>query len=257
MSLAVVVHPADAEAAIPRPSADDQVLLRDPVQRSPAHERHETVLPRQPLGRRLILLATFRADPADESLGEDALQRRGDQIRLDPHVLHPRDRAGGVIRVQRAENKVPRQRRVDRDVGGVLVSDLTDHNDVGVVPDDRAKTGREAQADLVVDVNLIHALEPDFHFKPEIELYNLVEDPDGNRNVAGKYPDIVAGLKSEMDAYIAKREGETGNANPIGNQPGWHGTKGIDYFTSSKQAYDTLHIGDPKMAAKLQAESRK
>ena len=25
---------------------------------------------------------------------------------------------------------------------------------------------------------LIQALEPDFHFKPEIELYNLVEDPD-------------------------------------------------------------------------------
>jgi len=24
---------------------------------------------------------------------------------------------------------------------------------------------------------LIHALEPDFHFKPEVELYNLVDDP--------------------------------------------------------------------------------
>ncbi|GAA3326150.1 hypothetical protein GCM10020331_060870 [Ectobacillus funiculus] len=25
---------------------------------------------------------------------------------------------------------------------------------------------------------LIQALEPDFHFKPEIELYNLIEDPN-------------------------------------------------------------------------------
>ena len=31
---------------------------------------------------------------------------------------------------------------------------------------------------------LIVALEPDFHFKPEVELYNLIEDPDENRNVA-------------------------------------------------------------------------
>ena len=104
---------------------------------------------------------------------------------------------------------------------------------------------------------LIIALEPDFHFKPEVELYNLVEDPDENRNVAAKYPNVVTMLKAEMDAHISRREVETGTVNPIGNQPGWHGTKGIDYFTSSKQAYDTLHIGDPKMAAKLQSESRK
>ena len=104
---------------------------------------------------------------------------------------------------------------------------------------------------------LIIALEPDFHFKPEVELYNLVEDPDENSNVAGKYPNIVAMLKAEMEAHITRREAETGKANPICNQPGWHSKKGIDYFTSSQQAYDTLHIGDPKMAAKLQSESRK
>ena len=31
---------------------------------------------------------------------------------------------------------------------------------------------------------LIVALEPDFHFKPEIELYNLIQDPEENDNVA-------------------------------------------------------------------------
>ena len=31
---------------------------------------------------------------------------------------------------------------------------------------------------------LIVALEPDFHFKPTIELYNLIEDPDENNNLA-------------------------------------------------------------------------
>jgi len=104
---------------------------------------------------------------------------------------------------------------------------------------------------------LIIALEPDLHFKDEVELYNLIEDPDENANVARKHPNVVAMLKAEMDAYIAKREKETGNPNPMYNQPGWHGHEGIDYFTSSRQAYDTLHIGDPKAAAKLQSESRK
>ena len=39
---------------------------------------------------------------------------------------------------------------------------------------------------------LIVALEPDFHFKPAVELYNLVEDPDENNNLAESEPDVVA-----------------------------------------------------------------
>jgi len=104
---------------------------------------------------------------------------------------------------------------------------------------------------------LIHALEPDFHFKPEVELYNLVEDPDELRNVARRHPDVVACLEKEMQAHIARREKATGMANPMMHQEGWHGHDGIDYFTSSRQAYNTLHIGDAKAAARLQARSRK
>jgi hypothetical protein len=34
----------------------------------------------------------------------------------------------------------------------------------------------------------------------------------------------------------------------------WHGCEAVDGpFTSSQQAYDTLHIGDPEAARKLQA----
>lgn len=104
---------------------------------------------------------------------------------------------------------------------------------------------------------LIVALEPDFHFKPEIELYNLIEDPDENCNLAEQCPDIVEVLKKQMAAHIAKREKATGNVNPMNNQPGWHGHEGIDYFTSSQQAFDTLHIGDAATAQKLQAKARK
>ena len=39
---------------------------------------------------------------------------------------------------------------------------------------------------------LMIALEPDFHFKPEIELYNLVRDPEENVNLAEDEPEMVA-----------------------------------------------------------------
>ncbi len=104
---------------------------------------------------------------------------------------------------------------------------------------------------------LILALEPDFHFKPPVELYNLVEDPEENINLAESEPEIVALLKGRMEAWIAQREQETGMTNPILTQGDWHGYEGVGPFKTSQQAYDTLHIGDPAQAARLQAESRK
>lgn len=104
---------------------------------------------------------------------------------------------------------------------------------------------------------LILALEPDFHFKPPIELYNIIEDPEENVNLADTHPDVVALLRGRLEAFIQRRQAETGLPNPIEHQGDWHGHAGLGPFASSQQAYDTLHIGDPKQAAKLQAESRK
>jgi arylsulfatase A-like enzyme len=104
---------------------------------------------------------------------------------------------------------------------------------------------------------LMVALEPDFHFKPEVELYNLIIDPDENTNVAEENPDIVATLRARIDKFVEMREKQTGRPNPMFNQPGWHGKEDIDYFTSSQQAYDTLHIGDAVQAQKLQADAKK
>jgi arylsulfatase A-like enzyme len=104
---------------------------------------------------------------------------------------------------------------------------------------------------------LIVALEPDFHFKPPVELYNLIQDPHEDNNLAEKNPDIVRTLEERMKKWIAKREAETGLTNPIMTQGDWHGHKGVGPFKTSQQAYDTMHIGDPGQAARLQAEARK
>jgi arylsulfatase A-like enzyme len=101
---------------------------------------------------------------------------------------------------------------------------------------------------------LMVALEPDFHFKPEVELYNLVLDPGENNNLAQKEPGIVAALRARMDAWVKRRERETGITNPMFTNLQWHGSRTHQGpFTSSQQAYDTLHIGSPGAAAKLQA----
>ena len=99
---------------------------------------------------------------------------------------------------------------------------------------------------------LIQALEPDFHFKPEIELYNVITDPDENHNLAKREPAVVALLQARMHEHIARREQETGRTNPMYTNLSWHGQKHGPY-TSSKQAYDEMHIGSPNAAQKLQA----
>jgi len=103
----------------------------------------------------------------------------------------------------------------------------------------------------------IEALEPDWHWKPGRELYNLVEDPEENNDLAEKEPEVVAHLKGRMESWIAKREQETGLANPMYTQGDWHGVQGVGPFETSEQAYNTLYIGGVKQAVKLQAEARK
>ncbi len=101
----------------------------------------------------------------------------------------------------------------------------------------------------------IRALEPDFHFKPEIELYNLLKDPDENENVAEQNPEVVAMLDTRMNNWIKKRESETGRKNPIFTNTNWHG-RGVQ-FTSSDEAYNTLYIGSAVTAEALQAKELK
>jgi len=93
---------------------------------------------------------------------------------------------------------------------------------------------------------LIQALEPDFHNKPPIELYNLIEDPEENHNLADEEPEIVEALKKRMVSWVKKRMAETGKPDPI---MGYH--LGLDLKIGSiKVARDLQAVGEKKKARK-------
>ena len=95
---------------------------------------------------------------------------------------------------------------------------------------------------------LIVSLEPDFHFKPEVELYDLIRDPEENCNVADENPEVVEMLRTRMEKFIAKREAETGRQAPIYTNFINNGKP----FASSQEAYDSKFIGGIAEAVSLQ-----
>jgi arylsulfatase A-like enzyme len=62
---------------------------------------------------------------------------------------------------------------------------------------------------------LIEALEPDFHHKPPVELYNLIDDPLELVNLAEREPQMVEVLRRRMTDWVAHRLEETGQPDPI------------------------------------------
>ena len=62
--------------------------------------------------------------------------------------------------MDRAEDEHPGHRGADADLGGLLVADLADHDDVGVLAEQRLQPLGEADVDPVVDLHLVDAREP-------------------------------------------------------------------------------------------------
>src|SRR5690625_349438 len=102
---------------------------------------------------------------------------------------------------------------------------------------------------------LIQSLEPDLHFKPDVELYNLIKDPEELTNVADEEPEIVRMLTERMHQFIKRREAETGRRNPMYTNLSWHG-HGHGPFQSSEEAYQTMYIGSIDTAQQLQAKEK-
>ncbi len=103
---------------------------------------------------RLPRLLAVGADHPQQSLGHHPDDGRGDQIRLDAHVDQSRDRRGRVVGVERAQDEVARQRRLDGDLRRLQVADFPDHDDIGVLSEDVAQATGERQFDFRSNLHL-------------------------------------------------------------------------------------------------------
>ncbi len=69
------------------------------------------------------------------------------------------NRSGRVVRVERAEHQVPRERGLNRDLGGFQVANLTDKDHVRILPQHGAQRRGEGHAQFGVDRNLHDAVD--------------------------------------------------------------------------------------------------
>src|SRR5688572_20337738 len=103
-------------------------------------------------------LAVF-ADLAHQALREHAVQRGDEVVEIDLHVQEAAQNVDDVVRVNGGEDEVAGQRRLHGDLRGLFVADLTDHDLVRIVAEDRAQTAREREALLLVDRDLRDAAQ--------------------------------------------------------------------------------------------------
>ena len=66
----------------------------------------------------------------------------------------------------------PGLRGAERDVGGLLIADFADQDDVRILPEDRAQAAGERHAGPCVDLHLVHA--GDLHFDRILERDDVV-----------------------------------------------------------------------------------
>lgn len=100
----------------------------------------------------LLRVFTERTESAYQPLGDNADDGICDQVRLDAHILQTGDGAGGGIGMQGTYHQVSGDGRLYGNAGGLLVSVLTDHDDIRVLSQDGRRCRCEGQVCLGVDL---------------------------------------------------------------------------------------------------------
>ena len=97
------------------------------------------------------------AHAADQTLSNDGDERAAHEERLDAEVDEASDGRCGVVRVQRREHEVARERGLDPDLGRLEVANLTDHDDVRVL----TQEGAQRRGDLLTLMRLLRVVYPE------------------------------------------------------------------------------------------------
>ncbi len=99
------------------------------------------------------------ADGTHKPLSKHTFQRGRDQVGSHAHIDQTRDRSGGIVGMQRTEDKVPRQRCLNRYGCGLQVPDFTDHHDVRVLSKEGAQHPGKGISGALIDRNLDDAFD--------------------------------------------------------------------------------------------------
>ena len=122
--------------------------------------RHSNLLEHARLaGGRCDGFAALGAKAAYQALREHTEQTRGEQVRFHTHVGEPGHRACGIVGVQRGEDQVPGEARLDGDLRSLEIADLADHDDVGILAEDRTERARKVELDLRIDLGLTDTVQ--------------------------------------------------------------------------------------------------
>lgn len=127
--------------------------FEDDVTNGQAHRRIARIGFEVGVGQRPAAPATV-AELPDQALGDDCAQGRAQQEGLDTEIQQPRHGCGGRLRVQRGQNQMTGESRVDRHMGGFGVADLADHDDVGVLTYERPQGSGKCQTDRGLGLGL-------------------------------------------------------------------------------------------------------
>src|SRR5262245_55751547 len=112
--------------------------------------------------RYLYLFFARNTDSPNQSLRSNQVYRCRQQEWFNSHIHEPADGAWRVICMQRAENEMSGQCCFDRNSGSLTVTDFSDQNDIGVLAQERAKSGCERRANLFVYLRLIDSRQHEF-----------------------------------------------------------------------------------------------
>src|SRR3989344_563566 len=103
-------------------------------------------------------LAAFTTEGPLEALGNRDGKRRTQDFGIYSQVYEARDGPRGVVGVERAEDKMPRERRVDSNLGGFFISNFTHHNNVRILSQGAPKSFQERISLALLNLCLIDSL---------------------------------------------------------------------------------------------------
>src|SRR5580698_4732354 len=111
------------------------------------------------IGRVVHFGAARVADQTHQPLRQNAVQRGNEVVRLDAHVQEASNHIDHVVGVDRSEDQVAGQRRLNRDLRRLRIADFANHDLVGIVSQNGSQPAGKGQPLFLVHRNLRNAAQ--------------------------------------------------------------------------------------------------